>query len=169
MPEENYKEILNRIKTFVFDVDGVFTDSSIHITEEGEMLRVMNSRDGYAVQLAVKKGYNVIIITGGHSIGVQKRFEYLGLKHIYIGAKDKEEILNEHFSKYQLDKNEALYMGDDIPDYHVMQEVALPCCPGDAATEIKSIAKYISKNLGGKGAVRDVIEQTMKVQGQWSL
>jgi len=104
MPEENYKQILNRINTFVFDVDGVFTDSTIHITEEGQMLRNMSSRDGFAVQLAVKKGYNIIIITGGHSEGVRKRFEYLGLKDIYIGAKDKKAILNRHFEENGLNK-----------------------------------------------------------------
>ena len=167
MSEESYKEILNRIKTFVFDVDGVFTDGSIHITESGEMLRIMSSRDGYAVQLAVKRGYRVVIITGGHSQGVFKRFQYLGLTDIFIGVKDKLSLLNEFFIENDLDKNESLYMGDDIPDLEVIQELALPACPADAVPEIKAVCKYISSKNGGKGAVRDVIEQTMKLQGTW--
>lgn len=168
MPEENYKQILNRIKTFVFDVDGVFTDSSIHITEKGEMLRVMNAKDGFAVQLALKNDYRIVIITGGNSEGVVKRFEYLGVKDIFSAVKDKVQVLNSYFKENELDKNEALYMGDDIPDYQVMKEVGLPTCPADAANEIKSIAKYISPKKGGHGAVRDVIEQTMRLHGKWS-
>ncbi len=168
MSEENYKQILNRIKTFIFDVDGVFTNSDIHITENGEMLRVMNAKDGYAVHHALKKGYRIVIITGGNSKGVDLRFKYLGVKDVFSAVKDKVSVLNEYFRSNELNKNEALYMGDDMPDYDVMQEVALPCCPADASPEIKSISKYISSKKGGKGAVRDIIEQVMKLHETWT-
>ena len=167
MSQENYKSVLKRIKTFVFDVDGVFTANSILLTEKGEMLRTMNVRDGYAVQLAVRQGFHIVIISGGNSEAVRTRFEYLGVKNIFLGAGKKIEVFENYFTEKGLDKSKTLYMGDDIPDFEVMQKVGLACCPADATPEIKSISHYISPKNGGDGCVRDVLEQTMKVQGAW--
>ncbi|RZN79455.1 MAG: HAD-IIIA family hydrolase [Winogradskyella sp.] len=168
MDDKSYKEYLNDITTFIFDVDGVLTDGSVTVTTEGEMLRTMNIKDGFALKTAVDAGYNVCIISGGSNEGVRKRLSGLGIKDIYLGAHNKIEQLNDYFSKNNITNNQTLYMGDDIPDYPVMQLVALPCCPQDAVPEIKGVSKYISHKNGGKGAVRDVIEQVLKVQGKWN-
>ena len=164
---KSYKEMMNDITTFVLDVDGVLTDSSVHITSTGEMLRTMNIRDGYAMKAAVESGYHVCIISGGSNEGVRIRLQNLGITAIYLAASDKVETLHEYCAKYRIDKSQILYMGDDIPDYHVMQVVGLPACPQDAAPEIKALSKYVSHKNGGRGAVRDVIEQVMRVQGKW--
>ncbi len=168
MEDKSYKEYLNDITTFIFDVDGVLTDGTVHVTSSGEMLRTMNIKDGYALKTAVDKGYYVCIISGGSNEGVRKRLAGLGITDIYLGAHNKIDQLNDYFTKHNIDSNQALYMGDDIPDYPVMKLVGLPCCPQDAVQEIKSISKYISHKGGGQGAVRDVIEQVLKVQGKWS-
>lgn len=164
---KSYKEYLNDITTFIFDVDGVLTDSSVVVTTQGEMLRTMNIRDGYAMKAAVESGYHVCIISGGSNEGVRSRLRALGITDIHLAAPDKVATFKEYLDIYQIDPKQVLYMGDDIPDYYVMQRVGLPTCPQDAAPEIKSISKYISHVPGGKGAVRDVIEQVMKVQGKW--
>lgn len=164
---KSYKELMNPISTFIFDVDGVLTDGTIHVTPDGEMLRNMNIRDGYALKAAVENGYNVCIISGGSNEGVRIRLKNLGITHIYLGVPNKVEILKEYLTTNNISAEHVLYMGDDIPDYWVMQQVELPCCPQDASPEIKSISKYISHIKGGKGAVRDVIEQVMKVQSKW--
>jgi 3-deoxy-D-manno-octulosonate 8-phosphate phosphatase (KDO 8-P phosphatase) len=161
---KSYKELMNGITTFILDVDGVLTDSSVHITSTGEMLRVMNIRDGYAMKAAVDSGYHVCVISGGSNEGVRIRLENLGITEIYLGAPDKVKLFNEYIKAYNIKPEEVLYMGDDIPDYHVMQLVGLPACPQDSAPEIKAISKYVSHKNGGRGAVRDVIEQVMKVQ-----
>ena len=168
MKDKNYKELLNEITTFIFDVDGVLTDGSIIINTEGELFRNMNVKDGYAMKTAIDKGYRVCIISGGNNEGVRKRLRGLGITDIHLGVSDKIAVLNEYFDVYNIDSKAALYMGDDIPDFHAMQLVGLPCCPNDAVAEIKSIAKYISHKKGGKGCVRDVIEQVLKVQGKWN-
>lgn len=168
MEDKSYKEYLNDITTLIFDVDGVLTDGSVTVTTEGEMLRTMNIKDGFALKSAVDAGYNVCIISGGSNEGVRKRLNGLGITDIYLGAHNKIEQLNDYFSKKNIKNNQTLYMGDDIPDFPVMKLVALPCCPQDAVPEIKSISKYISHKNGGKGAVRDVIEQVMKVQDKWN-
>ncbi|RZJ68291.1 MAG: HAD-IIIA family hydrolase [Flavobacterium sp.] len=167
MSEKNYKELMNHITTFIFDVDGVLTDSSVHITTSGEMLRIMNIRDGYAMKAAIDSGYNVCVISGGTNEGVRVRLRNLGITDIHLGAHDKVETLKEYTELYSINTADVLYMGDDIPDYHVMQRVGLPTCPQDAAPEIKSVSKYVSHRNGGRGAVRDVIEQVMRVQGKW--
>ena len=167
MEDKSYKEYLNTINTFVFDVDGVLTDGTVVVTTNGEMLRRMNIKDGYALKTAVDKGYNVCIISGGSNEGVRSRLRGLGVTDIHLGVQNKIDTLEEYLDIYGISTDNVLYMGDDIPDLHVMQMVALPCCPQDAAPEIKSISKYVSHKNGGKGAVRDVIEQVMKVQGQW--
>lgn len=165
--EKSYKEFLNQIKCFVFDVDGVLTDGSIQISTQGELLRTMNMKDGYAMKAAQQAGYTVCIISGGKNEGVRSRLRGLGLTDIYLGVDDKVEQLDEFLDIYNISRDEVLYMGDDIPDYYVMQDVGLPCCPQDAAAEVKAISKYISHKKGGKGCVRDVIEQVMKIQGKW--
>jgi 3-deoxy-D-manno-octulosonate 8-phosphate phosphatase (KDO 8-P phosphatase) len=165
--EKNYKEYLQYITTFIFDVDGVLTDGTVTITTLGEMLRKMNIKDGYALKTAVDKGYNVCIISGGSNEGVRKRLRGLGITDIYLGAHNKIEQLEEYLDIYNINAEHVLYMGDDIPDLPVMQLVGLSCCPQDAAPEIKAISKYISHKNGGKGAVRDVIEQVLKVQDKW--
>ena len=164
----NYKEILPQITTLIFDVDGVLTDGTVTIFPDGKMIRRMNIKDGYALKTAVDNGFNVCIITGGSNQAVKSRLEGLGIKDIYLGAHNKIEQLNDYLSKKSLQLSGILYMGDDIPDFPVMKLVALSTCPQDAAPEIKSIAKYISHKNGGKGAVRDIVEQVMKVQGKWS-
>lgn len=162
----NYKSLLARVNTFIFDVDGVMTDGIV-ILAQGDMLRTMNVKDGYALQLAVKKGYRIIIISGGSSPAVRSRFEGLGINEIFLGVGKKIEVFHRLIRETGLDPEAALYMGDDIPDYEVMKEVAVATCPADAAEEIKHISHYISSQPGGRGCVRDVLEQVMKVQDKW--
>ena len=164
----NYKEILPKITTLIFDIDGVLTDGTVTIFPNGEMVRKMNIKDGYALKTAVDHHYNVCIISGGTNQTVKTRLEGLGIKDIYLGAHNKIEQLHDYLANKKVQLAEVLYMGDDIPDFPVMELVALPTCPQDAAPEIKGIAKYISHKKGGKGAVRDIIEQVMKVQGKWN-
>ncbi len=163
----NYKTLLANIKTFIFDVDGVMTDSIVVLTEDGHMLRTANVKDGYALQLAVKKGYRIIIISGGASQAVGQRFRGLGIQEIYLGVGNKLEVFRKIVEESNLDKSTVLYMGDDIPDYQVMCEVGVAACPADAAEEIKHISHYISPLPGGRGCARDVLEQVMKVQQTW--
>lgn len=164
---KSYKEYLNNINTFIFDVDGVLTNGTIQVTQAGELLRTMNIRDGYAMKAAIEKGYNVCVISGGSSEGVRIRLRNLGIYDIHLGVIDKVEVYQEYIDVNNIKPENVLYMGDDLPDYWVMQKVGLPACPQDAAPEIKRLSKYISHIKGGKGAVRDVIEQVMKVQGNW--
>ncbi|WP_339697043.1 HAD-IIIA family hydrolase [uncultured Marixanthomonas sp.] len=165
--EKSYKEYLNQITTFIFDVDGVLTDGSISITTEGEMYRTMHTKDGFALKTALDKGFNVCIISGGTNEGVRARLRGLGITDIYLGAHHKTDTMDEYLDVYDIKHENVLYMGDDIPDLYVMQEIGLPCCPQDAVPEVKSISKYVSHKKGGKGCVRDVIEQVLKVQGKW--
>jgi 3-deoxy-D-manno-octulosonate 8-phosphate phosphatase (KDO 8-P phosphatase) len=167
MEEKSYKEYLNHITTFVFDVDGVLTDGTIIVTTSGELLRKMNIKDGFALKTAVDHNYNICIISGGSNEGVKLRLKGLGIKDIYLGTHNKVKHLDEFLKKYNIKYENVLYMGDDIPDLEVMKMAGLPCCPQDAVAEIKTISKYISHKKGGEGAVRDVIEQVLKVQGKW--
>ncbi len=166
---KSYKEIMNQITTFIFDVDGVLTDGKVHVSQTGEMLREMHIRDGFAMKAALESGYNVCIISGGSNEGVRIRLRNLGITDIHLAAPNKVATFKEYIELYNIDAENVLYMGDDIPDYHVMQLVGLPTCPQDATPEIKRISNYISHINGGKGAVRDVIEQVMKVQGKWNI
>ncbi len=163
----NILQNFNTIKAFVFDVDGVLTTGDLTILPNGVMARTMNVKDGYALQLAVKKGYHVAIISGGKSEEVIERFNLLGITEVFMGISNKLEVLNTFIAKYQLQKKEILFMGDDMPDLEVMQAVGLPCCPADAVDEIKEISTYISPVAGGKGCARDVIEKTLKLAGKW--
>jgi 3-deoxy-D-manno-octulosonate 8-phosphate phosphatase (KDO 8-P phosphatase) len=162
-------QIFKQIKALVFDVDGVLATEIMVILQDGEMARKMNSKDGYALQLAVKKGYKIAIISGGNSEGVRIRLERLGVQDVFLGVHNKKEKLLEYIAQNQLNPEEVLYMGDDIPDYVVMNMVGLPCCPADAVQEIKQISKYISPFDGGRGCGRDVIEKVMKLNGHWDL
>jgi 3-deoxy-D-manno-octulosonate 8-phosphate phosphatase (KDO 8-P phosphatase) len=166
---KSYKEIMNEITTLIFDVDGVLTDGTVHVSASGEMLREMNIRDGFALKAAIESGYNVCIISGGSNEGVRIRLRNLGITNIHLGVPDKVEVFKEYTQLYAINPEQVLYMGDDIPDYHVMKLVGLPTCPQDATPEIKKISKYISHINGGQGAVREVIEQVMKVQNKWNL
>lgn len=158
---------LKKIKAFVFDVDGVLSCDIVSLDSNGDPMRTVNIKDGYALQLAVKKGYQVAIITGGYTDAVELRFSRLGISHIYMKSAIKINDFNDFMQKTGLRPEEVIYAGDDIPDYEVMKQVGLPVAPADAAPEIKQIAKYISARKGGEGIARDVIEQTMKAQGVW--
>lgn len=163
----NYKELLREVNTFIFDYDGVLTDGSVLLLENGEALRTANVKDGYALQLAIKKNYHVVIISGGTAESIRKRFDALNVKDVFLGVEKKILIYDEYISQNHLLPEHVLYMGDDIPDYEVMLKAGVPSCPADAAQEIKAISKYISHFDGGKGCVRDVIEQVLKIQGKW--
>lgn len=159
----------SEINTFIFDVDGVLTDGCVIAYETGEQSRRFYVKDGYAIEKALLAGYHIVVISGGQQESVRKRLNFLGIKDVFLGVKDKVEVFNEYTKTRHIDPATILYMGDDIPDYHVMQLVGLPTCPQDSSPEIKAISNYISHKNGGKGAVRDVIEQVMKVQGKWHL
>ena len=157
MDKKNYKTLLKNINTLVFDVDGVLTDSSVFVTTDGEMLRTMNTRDGFALKSAVDSGLNVCIISGGTNEGVRKRLKSLGLKNVILGAHNKLKNLKLLIKELDVKNDQIMYMGDDIPDIPAMLEVGLPCCPQDAAPEVKAISQYISHLNGGQGVARDII------------
>ncbi len=163
----NLLEPFHDVRTFIFDVDGVMTNSELIVLENGHLLRKMNVRDGYALKLAIKKGYRVAIITGGKSSGVVQRLRGLGIEDIYSGIDNKIDALEEYLYTYDLHLDQILYMGDDLPDYEVMRKVGFPTCPSDAAPEIQELAQYVSPRKGGQGCVRDVIEKTLRIQKQW--
>lgn len=163
---KSYKELLNKITTFIFDVDGVLTTGDI-LMHNGEYLRSMNTRDSYAIQYAIKKGYKVFIITGGSSQEVRNTLIGLGVQEVHLRASNKLEVYADLITRNNLAHEEILYMGDDIPDYQVMSKVGVAACPQDAAIEIKRISDYQSPFNGGKHCVRDVIEQTLRVQNNW--
>lgn len=163
----NFKEDLTRVKAFVFDIDGVLSLQTISLNAFGVPNRTINLRDGYALQLAVKKGYHVGIITGSNSREYQKRLKTLGVKDIYLNARTKLEHYNNFRGKYGLTDSEILFMGDDIPDFEVMKRAGIPVCPSDADSEIKQIALYISDKKGGEGCVRDIIEQVLRLHNRW--
>lgn len=163
----SYKEKLKNIKAFVFDVDGVFTDGSVYLIPGGHMSRVMHVLDGYAVVKARKHNYIIGVITGGNDEMVKFRINYLGISDYYPKSPDKLADYEHFKKKYNLKDDEILTMGDDVPDREIMVRSGIATCPENAVPEIKEIADYISPVSGGKGAVRDVIEQVMKVQETW--
>ena len=160
---------LQKIKAVVFDVDGVLSASTIQMDGKGEPVRTINIKDGYAIQLAVKHGIRLAIMTGGHNENIRFRYEYLGIKDVYINCSMKIRTWEELLSKYDLHEEEIIYVGDDIPDYEVMKRAGCPCCPKDACTEIKEISTYVSDYEGGHGVARDILEQVLKAQGKWVL
>lgn len=164
---EHYLKLLPKITTLIFDIDGVLTDGSVTIMPDGHLLRTLNARDGFALQLAVKKGLRIAIITGGKSFMVKERLESLGVQDIFLSSRDKLKVLSDYVKRQHLSMEEILYMGDDLPDYEVMSKVGVPVCPNDAAYEILEISKYISEKNGGKGAVRDVIEKVLRAKNLW--
>lgn len=164
----NYKEIFKNITTVVLDVDGVLTNGDIILMPGMQPVRKMNAKDGYAMQLAVRNGIRMAIITGGKSPEVKERLQGLGITDIYLGASSKMESYEDLKMCYDLKDDEILYMGDDLPDYDIMKIVALAAAPQDSAPEIKSVADYVSPIDGGKGCVRDVLEQLLKIQGKWA-
>jgi 3-deoxy-D-manno-octulosonate 8-phosphate phosphatase (KDO 8-P phosphatase) len=169
MKMKNYKTLLPNIKTFIFDVDGVLTDGKILITNEGELLRSFDTKDGYAMKCALVQGYKIAIITGGRNQGVEERFKELGLYDIYMGAHYKLDAFQDLLDNYDLDPETILYIGDDVPDIPVMEKVGLGCCPADAVPDVKAMADYVSHKNGGEGCVRELIEQVLRVQGKWRL
>jgi|SRR6185437_603729 len=165
-------QILSRfklIKSFAFDMDGVLTDGSIIVDNENNWLRKMYIRDGYALQLAVRLGFNVIVVSGSSSAPVHNRLNRLGLSEVFMDVKDKESFLKNYLKGKDLRLEDLLFMGDDIPDYYCMKMAGIAACPSDAAFEIKEIASYISPFKGGNGCVRDVIEKVLKLNGKWPL
>lgn len=156
-----------KIRSFVLDVDGVLTDGSLLLLEDGQMARRMNIKDGYALQLAIKKGYRVLVISGGRSEAVKLRLQKLGVVEVHMNITDKKALLVEYAASNDLKWEDILYMGDDIPDMEPMQIVGLPCCPADAVPEIQHVSLYISGINGGYGCVRDVIEKVLKLNGHW--
>ncbi|UOE41095.1 HAD hydrolase family protein [Chryseobacterium suipulveris] len=165
----SYKSRLKEIKAFVFDVDGVFTDGSVYLMPDKSMCRVMNVLDGYAVVKAIKENYKICVITGGDDPMVRNRINYLGITDYYAKISDKLEKFEEFKKKYDLKNEDILTMGDDLPDIEMMLVSGISACPENSVPEVKQISNYISPIQGGKGAVRDVIEQVMKVQGKWIL
>lgn len=165
----NFKEEIAKIKAFAFDCDGVFTDGSIIMDGSGEAVRVYNVKDGYAVARAIRKCYPIAIISGGNGEGMRRRFEQLGIKDIYLASKDKLSDLDDFRLKYNLEREDILFVGDDLPDMEVMQCCGLSIAPCDAVLEVKRIATHVTEYKGGRGCVRDAIEQVMKVRGDWDI
>ena len=163
----NFKEDLVKIKAFVFDIDGVLSLQTISLNAFGIPNRTVNLRDGYALQLAVKKGYFIAVISGSSSKEYQRRLKSLGITDIYLNSRSKLDHFNTFLKRHDLDKSYVLFMGDDIPDYKVMTEAGISACPSDADSEIKQVASYISDKKGGEGCVRDVIEQVLRLHGKW--
>lgn len=164
----NVLEHFHDITTFVFDVDGVMTDGTVILMENGLQARTMNVKDGLALQMALKSGYKVLIISGGASEPVIKRLTYLGIDEIHVGLKDKLKFVENYIEQNNLSWREILYMGDDLPDVPVLDKVGLSCCPEDAVMEVRKISRYISPYKGGAGCVRDVIEKVLKLKGHWN-
>jgi len=165
---QHYFELFKSATAILLDVDGVLTDGSVQVNNHGDQLRTMSIRDGYALQLAVKKDLTVAVITGGKSEGVAKRLKGLGIQHVFTGVEDKPAALAQFMLTLNLDLPTTIYIGDDIPDLEVMKLCGIPCCPYDAVSEIISIAKYISPVPGGRGCVRDILEKVLKLQGKWT-
>ncbi len=158
---------LKKIKTIVFDVDGVLSRQTITLSSTGEPLRTVNIKDGYAIQLAQKVGLRIVILTGGMTEAIRKRYEGLGVEDIYMGCTVKIKTYDEFLAKYQIADEEVIYVGDDIPDFEVMNRCGCPCCPADACSDIKKISRYVSSFNGGDGVGRDVVEQVLRAQGHW--
>jgi 3-deoxy-D-manno-octulosonate 8-phosphate phosphatase (KDO 8-P phosphatase) len=167
MNETNYKQLLNNVKAFIFDVDGVLTDGKLHISEKGELLRQMNVKDGYALKQALNKGYEICIISGGNNPAVKTRLQGLGITNVYLGIHHKIDSLEEFSKIYNIPFKNMCYMGDDIPDIPAMEVVGLATCPQNAVPEVKEVAHYISHKNGGDACVRDVVEQVLKVHHNW--
>ncbi len=163
----NYKKLLLKVNTFIFDFDGVMTDGTVILQHDDHPLRTANVKDGYVLQLAVKLGYNVAVISGGISRSMENRFDALNIKDAFTGVRNKLETYEKYLKDKNINPEQVVYMGDDIPDIPVMKRVGVPVCPADAVEEVKQVVVYISDKKGGEGCVRDIIEQVMKVHGKW--
>ena len=164
----NFKEDIARIEAMIFDVDGVLTDGRIIPTAEGDFIRCYNCKDGYALAYAIRHGYRVCVITGGYGKILERRLRMLGMQDFYIDCMDKISTLREYMKKYNLNPENVLYMGDDIPDLECMREVGMPVCPADSAAEVIECSRYVSEFEGGRGAVRDIVEQVLRARGDWA-
>lgn len=164
---EFFRDELKKVRAFVFDVDGVLSSHMCALGNDGDMIRTSCAKDGYALMYSVRKGYVVAIISGGGTEGLQRRFEKLGIKEIHLKIADKVKVLEKFMGDYNLEPEEIVFMGDDIPDYEAMRRVGFPVAPLDACEEVKSIARYISDRKGGEGCVRDIVEQVLKARGDW--
>lgn len=160
---------LKRIKAIIFDVDGVLSAETITLHPNGEPMRTVNIKDGYAIQLAMKLGLRIVILTGGTTESVRLRYERLGVEDVYMGCAVKLKTYEDFLARYGLSDQEVMYMGDDVPDYEIMQRVGCPVCPADACPDIKAVSLYISDKQGGYGCGRDVIEQVLRAQGKWQM
>ncbi len=164
----NFKEDIARIRAFVFDVDGVFTDGGIIPTPDGDFIRKYHAKDGYAVAYALKAGYDICIITGGRGKSLEMRFKLLGVTEFHSNCADKLSVMKEYMERRGLQPEEVMFMGDDIPDLDAMRYSGIPVCPADAAVEILEVARYVSQFKGGEGCIRDVIEQVLRAQDRWA-
>ena len=167
MSNKNYKTLLNNVRAFVFDVDGVMTNGKVMITSEGEMYREMDTRDGFALKYALLKGFKIGIISGGTNEGVRKRLELLGVNKVYLGIHEKDIAFDDFVSTFNINPDQILYMGDDVPDVPVMEKVGVSTCPQDALPDVKRVVDYVSHKKGGDGCVREIVEQVMRVQDKW--
>ena len=158
---------LSKIKAIIFDIDGVLSAETIMMNAEGEPLRTVNIKDGYAIQLAVKMGLHIAILSGAQTESVRRRYEGLGVPDIFLKAAVKIKVYDDFLAKYGLSDENVIFVGDDIPDYEVLSRCGCPCCPADAAPEIKEICTYVSHKKGGYGCGRDIIEQVLRAQGKW--
>ena len=158
---------LKKIRAVIFDVDGVLSAETITLHPSGEPLRTVNIKDGYAIQLAVKMGLRIVVMTGGNTPSVRLRYERLGVEDIYMQCAVKNKTYEAFLEKYGLTDEEVIYVGDDIPDYEIMSRCGCPCCPSDACSDIKALSLYVSQCAGGYGCGRDVIEQVLRAQGKW--
>lgn len=158
---------LKKIRAIVFDLDGVLSAETITLATDGTPLRTVNIKDGYAIQLAVKMGLKIAIISGCRIEAVRHRYEGLGMEDIYLGAAVKIKTYEEFKQKYGFKDDEIMFMGDDVPDLEVMRLVGCPVCPVDACQEVREVSCYVSPCRGGYGCGRDVIEQTLRAQGKW--
>ena len=164
----NFKEDIARVEAFVFDVDGVMTDGGIIPTPDGDFIRRYYAKDGYAMACAIREGYKVCIISGGRGAMLENRLKMLGVTRMYLDYMDKVAAIEEFLADYNLDRENVIYMGDDIPDLECMRVVGIPVCPADAAMEVVEASRYVSEYDGGRGAVRDIVEQVLRVQGKWA-
>lgn len=165
----NFKERLNKITTIMFDVDGVLTDGSVLALENGDMVRNLYSKDGYALNQAIAKGYRICVISGGNNVAVKQALARNGVTDFFIREHDKLACYKSYLATHRLADEEVMFMGDDLPDHEIMTRVGVAACPNDAVPEIREICHYISPKNGGRGCVRDIIEQVMKCQGKWEI
>lgn len=165
----NLIEKFKQITTFILDVDGVLTDGTIHVFDTGEQVRRMSIKDGFVLQLAVKKGYRILVVSGSNSPAVDARLKKLGITDIFMNVLDKRALVLQYINDHQLKREEVLFMGDDVPDIIAMKEAGLPVAPADAAPDVKKFALYITSAKGGEGCVREVMEKVLKLNAHWEL